>query len=113
MSDEYAPDYWGRVRPHMIREGVGQYAVLFERQDGSDTLEVGVFPSSHDGGAVQAVSVGPRGGQSTLMSRTNVWAAREWARRQREIIYQVERACNVLEHGSPGPKRLPEADPGA
>lgn len=115
MTDEPegVADYWKRVRPHMMREGVGQYAVLFERRDGDDMLEVGVFPSSDQDGAVQAVVVGPRGGQYVVMSKVSVAKAREWARRQRELIYHVERACNILERGSPEPKMFAEADENA
>lgn len=107
------PDYWKRVRPHMMREGVGGHAVLFERRDGDDVLEVGVFPDSLTDGWVRAVLVGPRGGQYGVMSGIKVAKAREWARKQRELVYQVERACNILEHGSPGPRRPAEADENA
>lgn len=92
-----AVDLWGKIRPHMIRESSvdeGE-AVVWERGDGAGwKTEVSVSP--FNGGYVRAAHVGPRGGTTTVISG-NPEKVRRLLREQRQVLYQVEKALEILE----------------
>jgi hypothetical protein len=91
-------DPWEPIRPHMVRERSSLdpgMALLWERDDGAG-CKTEVCVSPHDGGFVRAGHVGPRGGTTTVISGRPD-KVRQLIREQRQVLYQVEKALEILE----------------
>jgi hypothetical protein len=93
-------DPWEKIRPHVIRAHSAAEpgeAVVWERDDdrGGKT-EVSVSP--YNGGYVRAAHVGPRGGTETFLSGKPD-KVRRVLQEQRKVLYQVEKALELLGAG--------------